>query len=166
MKNSKIVFYENQKFNQWWLWLILFGSFSFSFYTIIRSPGLDLDQPLNIITNPAFIIVFCAFIAIVALFLLMRLKTTISDTSIMIHLRPFTKKEFKWSEIERAKVLNYGFIGGWGIRLFTKYGTAYNIKGSIGLALELKNGKKYLIGTQKGDLLKTKIEGFIPKEAK
>jgi hypothetical protein len=56
------------------------------------------------------------------------------------------------------KVLNYGFVGGWGVRLWTKYGTVYNVKGNIGLAIELKNGTKFLIGTQKEIELRSFLE--------
>ena len=49
--------------------------------------------------------------------------------------------------------MNYGCVGGWGIRLWTKYGTIYNIKGNKGLAVKLLSGKKFLIGTQKGNEL-------------
>jgi hypothetical protein len=62
---------------------------------------------------------------------------------------PLIKKTTNWTEIKKVEVVNYGFVGGWGIRLWTKYGTVYNIKGNKGLAIELFNGKKYLIGTQK-----------------
>ena len=59
------------------------------------------------------------------------------------------KKRVGWNEIKSTKVVNCGLVGGWGIRLWTKYGTVYNTKGNKGLAIELKNGKKFLIGTQK-----------------
>ena len=62
---------------------------------------------------------------------------------------PFTRIRVEWNEIKNAKVVNYGFVGGWGIRLWTQYGTVYNMKGNKGLAIELKTGKKFLIGTQK-----------------
>lgn len=42
--------------------------------------------------------------------------------------------------------MDYGFVGGWGICLGIKYGIVYNIKGRIGLVLELMDGKKYCIG--------------------
>ncbi len=54
--------------------------------------------------------------------------------------------------MERGEISpgNQLWICGWlGIWLFTKYGTVYNTRGNKGLALELKNGKKFLIGTQK-----------------
>ena len=64
-------------------------------------------------------------------------------------LFPFIKKRVSWKEIKSAEVVNYGFVGGWGIRLWTNFGTVYNIKRNKGLAIELTNGKKFLIGTQK-----------------
>lgn len=51
------------------------------------------------------------------------------------------------------KVINYGFVGGWGIRLWTKYGTVYNVSGNKGLFIKLKNGKTMVIGTQKSQEL-------------
>jgi hypothetical protein len=60
---------------------------------------------------------------------------------------PFLKKNIKWNELKSMKIVNYGFVG-YGIRLGSKYGTVYNINGNKGLAIELKNGKKFVIGTQ------------------
>jgi len=54
-------------------------------------------------------------------------------------------------------VVDYGFVGGWGVRWWTKFGTVYNVMGRIGLAIELKNGKKLLIGTQK----KTEVGAIV-----
>ena len=47
------------------------------------------------------------------------------------------------------QIVDYGFVGGWGIRMGTKYGTVYNTRGKTGLALTLLNGTRYCIGTQK-----------------
>ena len=74
---------------------------------------------------------------------------------------PFVKKHFAWKDIQGAKTLRYGFVGGYGIRLLTPYGTVYNIKGKEGLALELKNGKKYLIGSQKTDEIELVLANFL-----
>ncbi len=69
-------------------------------------------------------------------------------------LFPVCKKKTKQSEIRNVEVVNYGLVGGWGIRRWTKYGTVYTVKGNKGLAVELLNGKKFLIGTQKENELK------------
>ena len=87
--------------------------------------------------------------AFIALFWSMQLTTQIDQHEIKMSFFPFVKKRLSWREIKNIKIVDYGFVGGWGIRLGTKYGTVYNIKGTKGLAIELVNGKKFLIGTQK-----------------
>ena len=145
----KIEFKEEQKFTQWWLWLILlpigFLSIIGIYKQIILGESFG-DKPMSDIG----LIIFAIFIfSLLGLFILMKLKTNIDNDKIEISFFPFVKKTTKWTDIKKAEVVNYGFVGGWGIRLWTKYGTVYNIKGNKGLGIELLNGKKYLIGTQK-----------------
>ncbi len=90
---------------------------------------------------------FC--LGFIYLFKSICLQTEINQEAISIKFNPFVNKTILWRDVKSAEVIKYGFVGGWGIRLWTKYGTVYNIKGSIGLRLELNNGKKVLIGTQK-----------------
>lgn len=87
----------------------------------------------------------------------MRLKTEIFQDEIRINFFPFVKKRINWNEIKSVEIVNYGFVG-WGIRLWTKYGTVYNTKGNKGLAIELLNGKKFLIGTQMEKELNVVVE--------
>ncbi len=145
----KTTFKEEQKFRQWWIWLIMasigvipvFGMYK---QFILREPfGNNPMSDLGLIIFALFMFAF------IGLFLAMKLKTTIDETGIQMRFVPFVKKKAAWSEIKKAEVINYGFVGGWGIRLWTKYGTVYNVKGNKGLAIELLNGKKFLIGTQK-----------------
>lgn len=155
----KTLFIEKQKFTQWWLWgglIALFVASLFAFYKqiIVHEPLGDNPAPNSLIYTSLII-----FFLLVALFYTIELRTNINKDFIQVQFFPFVKKDIKWHEIETVKVVNYGFVGGWGIRLWTKYGTVYNIKGKIGLAIELKNGKKLLIGTQK----ETELKAFIEK---
>ena len=93
----------------------------------------------------------------------MQLKTTVSVNGIKMSFIPFANKDLSWNEIKSTKVLNYGFVGGWGIRLFTKYGTVYNTKGKMGLAIVLRNGNKFMIGTQKPKELEEFISSLSPQ---
>ncbi len=88
------------------------------------------------------------------------LTTKIDDSGIYMRFFPFVTKRILWPEIDALKVLNYGFVGGWGIRIGTKYGTVYNIRGKEGLSIRLKNGKKLLIGTQKPIELKEFVDSY------
>lgn len=145
----KTEFKEEQKFTQWWLWLILIGIALIPVYGIykqIYQGEVFGDKPMSNLGLIVFVIFMLLFLL---LFWLFKLTTEINTKEIKIQFFPLVNKVVEWKDVKSAQVLNYGFVGGWGIRLFTKYGTVYNIKGNKGLALELKNGKKLLVGTQK-----------------
>jgi len=158
----KIEFKEEQKFTQWWLWIILIGIGLLPVFGIYKQLIIGEkfgSKPMSDIG----LIFFAIFIfSLIALFWFMRLKTEIDESGIRMSFFPFVKKKVNWNEIKRVKIVDYGFVGGWGIRLWTKYGTVYNTKGKIGLAIELNNGKKFLIGTQKENELNRILNEIKP----
>ena len=157
----KIEFKEEQKFTQWWLWLILIGIGILPIFGIYKQ--LILGEKLgNKTLSDLGLIIFCVFIfGLIAMFWVMRLKTEIDQNEIRMNFFPFVKKRVNWNEIKNIEIVNYGFVGGWGIRFSTKYGTVYNTKGNEGLAIELLNGKKFLIGTQKKAELNEIVENKV-----
>ncbi|WP_339841974.1 hypothetical protein [uncultured Maribacter sp.] len=97
-------------------------------------------------------IVFVLLYLLTILFLVIaKLKVVVSDT-IKIRYLMFFKKVISLSDIAVATAINYDFVG-YGIRKTKKYGTVFNVKGKEGISLTLKNGKKYLIGTQRSQEL-------------
>lgn len=132
---SRESFKEVQKFTQWWLWLLLLSIGLMFIYAQTANLG-------------ALILVVVSL-----LFLSLRIITEVDRTGIRFRYFPFIKRTYRWQEIASAQVVDYGFVGGWGIRLFTPYGTIYNVKGSKGLAVELKDGSKFCLGTQKPEEL-------------
>ena len=155
------LFNEEQRFTQWWLWLILISIGILPVVGIFKQ--LFLGEEFGDKSMSDFgLIFFAVFVfALLGLFLMMRLKTEIDQSEIRVSFFPFVKKSVKWREIKKAEVLNYGFVGGWGIRLSFKYGTVYNIKGNMGLAIELRNGKRFVIGTQREKELGSIVEKAI-----
>src|SRR5690554_7999866 len=145
----KIVFKEEQKFTQWWLWLILIGIGVLPIIRIYKQLIIEEKFGDNPMSDLGLIIFSIFIFGLITLFWFMRLKTIIDQNEIRMSFFPFVKKKVNWKDVKSAEVVNYGFVGGWGIRLGTKYGTIYNIKGNRGLAIELLNGKKFLTGTQK-----------------
>ena len=99
------------------------------------------DEGLIVFTILTFVVI--------VFFALIPLETEIDQKEIRMHFFPLVKKRYQWTEIKSAEVINYGFVGGYGIRLWTKFGTIYNTKGNKELAIVFSNGKKILIGTQK-----------------
>jgi hypothetical protein len=153
-----IEFKEEQRFNQWWIWLILIPIGILPIFGIYKQLILGQKFGDNPMSDLGLIIFSVFFFLLIGLSFITKLTTMIDKDGIKMIFFPFTKKRVDWNEIKNAKIVNYGFVGGWGIRLWTKYGTVYNMKGNKGLSIELKNGKKFLIGTQKESELKYVIE--------
>ncbi len=155
-------FKEEQNFTQWWLWIILIGIGLIPIYGIYKQLFLKEQFGTKPMSDLGLIIFLIFIFSLISMFVFMRLKTVINTENIRVSFFPFTKKNVMWRDIKNVELVDYGFVGGWGIRLGTKYGTVYNTKGSKGLAIELKNGKKFLIGTQKEKELKDILNEVMP----
>lgn len=153
-------FTETQKITQWWLWLLILGVALIPFYGLYQQ--LIIGDPFG--TNPmsdmGLAIFAILMVGFVYFFYMITLKTEINSDEIKIGFFPFLRKTIRWDELESAEVMTYDFVGGWGLRIATKYGTVYNIRGNSGLALVMKSGKKYLIGTQKTDELRSYLQSI------
>ena len=155
----KIKFKEKQKFTQWWFWLILIGLGIIAIYGVFKQIFLGQqfgDKPMS---DSGIIIFAIGVFGFIYFNWYMTLITEINDNGIKLNFVPFVKKTIKWNEIKSVKIVNYGFVG-YGIRMGSKYGTVYNINGNKGLSIELKSGKKFVIGTQKEIELNSIVENM------
>jgi len=150
--DNEILFSETQKFNQWWLWLILLSFYGLIIFVVIIvvASQKSIDKPLRnlILVLAAVLIIFPAI-----LFLNFKLETEIRRDGVYVKFFPFhlSFKEYKWSEITKSFVRQYNPIeefGGWGFRI-GPYGKAFNVSGNKGLQLQFNDGKRLLIGTNK-----------------
>jgi len=108
------------------------------------------------------------------LFVSIRLKTRIDESGIYYRFIPVHLRENKisWDDVAAIHVRKYspiGEYGGWGMRYSMRHGRAYNISGSQGIQIVLKNKKKILIGTQKPEeaddvLAQLKKAGIIKED--
>lgn len=148
-----MTFTETQKFATWAIWLmratLVFVATSFiSAFKMTAMPSWSYGVML-VSMLPLLLLEFA------------KLKTTVNADGIDMKFTPFSKKYFAWDDIETAEVIDYGFVGGWGIRLKTKYGTVYNTQGRKGLWLKLKNGNQVVIGTQKRAEMERAVGAFL-----
>jgi hypothetical protein len=149
MNGSNRYFTETQRFRQPWLWLIIVA------VDVLIISGI-LSEMQKTKSDAHTKLIFAATIEslIVVLFLILRLDTKITAEGINYRFYPFQRfKVIKWEEISSAHVRTYkplGEYGGWGVRFGLRgTGMAYNVSGSQGLQLQLTNGKKILLGTQR-----------------
>lgn len=162
--NKNILFTERQHFTQWWLWAMLLGLFILmaSLTYLKLETFMPPHEKLKELATP-----FLVFMAVAVFMLLLRLNTQISEEGINIRFFPFVVRHYPWSCIKKCYVRQYRPVreyGGWGIK--GKPGNlAFNVRGNQGLQLELNDGKKILIGTQKHEELKqvlVNINRYLP----
>ena len=105
---------------------------------------------------------------IIFLFIKMRLKVEIKTDGLWYCFPPLARKWkcIKKEEIAGFEVRNYRPVseyGGWGIKGSSK-NKAYNVSGTTGLQLYLKNGRKVLFGTQESQAIEFAIKKMMNVE--
>lgn len=150
-----VLFTEDQRFKQWWLWLIILGLNGFFLFLAYQQLILKKqvgDRPMN---DSALLIAASIILLVTLMLFYTRLSTHIKKDGIYVKFFPFhfAYKYYSWEMIAKAYVRTYsplGEYGGWGLRYsLSGNGMAYNVSGNKGLQLELNTGKKILIGTDK-----------------
>lgn len=172
---EKVLFSEEQRHTQWWLWLILFatlmavlGPFSYGIYVqeVLGKPyGDNPISTAGLIVLGVFSTLIMVFVIILAAKI--RLIIKITNEGLFFSYPPIYNKLKKISpeEIDRYEIKNYRAIrhfGGHGIKR-NRYGQAYIVSGNSGLQLYFKNGKKLLLGTQRKQALMYAMDKMMEK---
>ena len=157
-KGTSPIYREVQQFRQVWIWAIVSALAGLMWYAAVTQ--LLLHRPFGsrpMADIPLVIFWFIFGIGLPALFFFGRLVTEVRDDGIYICFFPFhwTFHRIAFTEVSQYKVRTYRPIreyGGWGIRYGCK-GKAYNVSGDRGVQIELLNGKRLLIGSQRAEEL-------------
>ena len=133
------LFEEDQKFTQWWLWVILLS------FPIMSVGPFDENE-----INGYHVLIG---LAIPLLFYFFELRIKVNEDGFHYQFFPFHIKShtIKLEDIEKFKAMEYSPLkeyGGWGIRYGFK-GKAYNVSGNLGVKVHLTNGRNILFGSQK-----------------
>ncbi|MCB0283353.1 MAG: hypothetical protein KDF60_12285 [Calditrichaeota bacterium] len=153
MEND-VLFFEQQRFNQWWLKAILISINVLPIYALYYQLVLDKPFGNNPLSSVGWIIIGLATLAFTYFFFSQKLETKIKNDGIYVRFFPFNMqfRHLDWNSISKMFVRKYKPIaefGGWGIRYsITGKGKALNISGNWGLQIIFKDDKKLLIGTQ------------------
>jgi hypothetical protein len=161
---------EEQRFRQPWLWaIVLLGAvpllvvFVISGYALVEQLLLKEAHGGNPASDTALIgVAASTFVVgggVILLLYKMKLTTKVDSHRLHIVFSPLRRRDIPLSNIAHWEARTYNPIrdyGGWGIRLGRR-GWAYNVSGDQGVELELTNGKKLLIGSQRPEELSAAI---------
>ncbi len=162
------IFIEEQKFTQSWLFIGLTIAFVVVTIPIIKEwDNISLGNFGEMLNDLGGVLVL---LFVFVLFNFFKLKTRIDEKGIYYQYFPFhfSYRFLPWNSISKCYVRNYNAIfeyGGWGLKFsFRKRrGKSFTVKGNFGLQIELLNGKKILIGTQKKEEIQRTLETYQNK---
>jgi hypothetical protein len=173
---GKVLFSEEQRFTQGWLWLLIIGATLISIIPTLYGIYSQeiLGEPWG--NNPTstemlLLILFFEVVLMGGIILLiykMRLKVEIRTDGFWFSFPPLVRKwrYIKKEEISSFEIRTYRPVaeyGGWGIKGNNR-NKAYNISGNVGLQLLLENGRKVLFGTQKGQAIENAMRKMMNSE--
>lgn len=174
-RESRILFREEQRYDQWWIWVILIAATAvavipvwYGFYIQVTTGRSWGDDPVsNGMLAGTAIFTTLLMAALLALFMTIRLQLEIRDDGVHFRYLPLIRKwrTITKENIDRFEVGKYrpvGRYGGWGIRIgFRRYGRAFNVSGNTGLRLYLKDGKTILFGTRRAQAIRYAMEKIM-----
>jgi len=175
MPTDKLQFFERQHFKWWWLWVLLFIVIGIFIWGIIQQTVFNIPFGSKPVSSLVLLSMLIIPVAIAGLIFSIEIKTRINAEGVYCSFRPFELKGrmMKWNDIDKVYVREYSAMkefAGWGLKYGGRmYGWAYTVGGHYGLQLQLKDGKKVLLGTHKPeqvkDLLKQlKDRGMITEQ--
>jgi len=163
---NRIYFKEEQRFTQWWRWLLLLfatavsvGPLWYGLYFQLTTGEPWGNNPTSDDKLIVIAIVMTLFMgAVVIMFRLQKLELVVSEREVSFRYPPAIRKwkRITPGEIDSWEVVTYhpiGSYGGWGIKRRNKNDKCYTVSGKLGLRLKLVNGKTILIGTQRKEAL-------------
>ncbi|MBM3420522.1 MAG: hypothetical protein FJY11_05240 [Bacteroidetes bacterium] len=151
-------FSEIQRFRQTWLWFLILGLLGLFVWGFIQQIIMDIPWGNNPASDTGLMLFSLIPAGITLLFLVARLETRLDRNGISYRFFPFhrTRKTIYWNELAGTTVKKYRPLadyGGWGIRTGRGGEKAFNVSGRYGVSLELKDGKRILIGTRRPEEL-------------
>jgi len=104
---------------------------------------------------------FVSIVLLVCLILFYRLRITIEDETLRASFGPgIIRKRVRLAEIVACEPIRVRWWYGWGIHL-SPYGWLYNVSGFDAVAITLRDGRKFALGTDDPHRLTTAIRAGI-----
>ncbi len=161
---------EVQRFRQPWLWLLIAGIFGVTVWAFVQQIVQGRPFGQNPAPDTVMMIIALVFgVAFPGLFCVAKLTTEVRSDGLYYRFFPF---HIRFRMVTAESLVSYEVqtyrpirdYGGWGIR-YGRGSKAYNVSGNRGVMLELSDGQRLLIGSQKPDDLANAISLAFGKKS-
>jgi len=161
------LFREEQRFRQWWVWVIVVVPAALAWWPFIRQ--IVQGEPIGHNPAPDWLVwVIWLFIGLGLPLLFGRISMVVEVTgdAVRVHYRPLARRTIALGEIEHVEARTYNPVkeyGGWGIKGWSKDKMAYNVSGNRGVELTLTGGRSVMLGSRRADELAAVIQSALPQ---
>jgi hypothetical protein len=152
----------------WWVMLLIGGIACLTWYSFWQQ--ILLGRPVGTNPGPDWAIaatwLLCG-IGLPVLLLTMRLIVEVFPDHVSIRYVPLLRRRIMTAEIAHFRARSYRPIieyGGWGIKGWSMRRIAYSVGGNQGVELELRDGRRVMIGSQRSDELEAALGAVLPPE--
>lgn len=162
-----IIFREEQRFRQWWVWLAVYGVAALQWWGFVQQ--IVLGRPWGDNPGPNWMVwlFWLLFgIGLPVFFHILKLTVEVTPEQVYVDFRPLTKRIIPLADVDRVEACTYKAIrqyGGYGVR-GARRNMAYNVSGNQGVALTLHDGPRVMIGSQRAAELALAIDSARPSQ--
>lgn len=146
-------FKESQSLRQPWLWILLGLALLGAVFSLVFQVFTGNSLGNNPLPSWALGLIVLLLALLLVSLARLELHTSIDAEAIAVNYGFLGSYRWRWEKIQSVSLCQYGFVG-YGKRYSREYGTILNAQGRQGLQIILKNGRKFLVGTQKSSELK------------
>jgi hypothetical protein len=159
------LFEEVQRFDQLWFRLLLGALAAAGLYFIIAGSYIQLVQGIPFGNKPlpdmglvaVNVLFFLLGVALPVALMRLKLEVRLDRHALIARYWPLAVRKIPLPKIKSWEARTYRPIrdyGGWGVRYsLTQRHWVYNVKGNRGVLLELADGKKFMLGSQRAEEL-------------
>lgn len=127
--------------------------------TLLLMTGVFIGLGLTVVRP----LLFATALLVLTAWLFNSLTVEIAEGRLQWRFGPgIVGKSVSLDEISRVEPVRTNFIEGWGIHL-SRFGWLYNVSGWDAVAITLKNGKRFALGTDEPQALAAAIEAGLSR---
>ena len=159
-------FREEQRFHQWWVWMLIIVPAGLSWWPFIQQViggqpvTARIPAPTGSSGSSGSSSVWdCRFCSVC-----IALIVEVTGDAVRIRYRPFMRRAIPLGDIARVEARTYNAVteyGGWGIKGWSKAKMAYNVSGKRGVELTLTDGRSVMLGSRRADELAAAIQARL-----
>jgi heme/copper-type cytochrome/quinol oxidase subunit 4 len=162
--NETILFREEQRFRQGWVWFTFLLSIIVTIAAIVVAVSVKQESKADMVI--VFVVVIPVQLLVASLLYYTKLQTQITTKGIRFRWAPLTKfKQIRWEELKKVEVLK-GPPLQYGFHLTIRYGRVHKVTDGKGMQLYLKNGRKIFLGTQRLNAFREAVEKMMEHQSK